>query len=59
MSKVVMYQYGSLSTATAAVLHHYKKLQFLEVVPYDIPLIGKYPLLYNIANIQWILSCHK
>ena len=51
MSKTLMYQYGSLSTETAAVLRHYKKLGFLEVVPFDIPLTGEYPLSTRLISL--------
>ena len=56
MSKTLMYQYGSLSTATAAVLRHYKKLGFLEVVPFDIPMTGEY-LLRTRLNFLLLNSC--
>ena len=40
MSKVVLYQHESLSSVARAVLQHYQRLGFLEVVPFDIPMTG-------------------
>ena len=41
VSKVVLYQHESLSSVARAVLQHYQKLGFLEVVPFDIPMTGE------------------
>ena len=41
MSKVVLYQHKSLSSVARAVLHHYQKLGFLQVVPFDVPMTGE------------------
>ena len=41
MAKVVLYQHKSLSSVARAVLQHYQKLGFLEVVPFDIPMTGE------------------
>ena len=41
MAKVVLYQHKSLSSVARDVLHHYQKLGFLEVVPFDIQMTGE------------------
>ena len=38
---MVLYQHESLSSVARAVLQHYQKLGFLEVVPFDIPMTGE------------------
>ena len=42
VSKVVLYRHKSLSTVARAVLLHYQKIGFVEVVPFDIPMTGEH-----------------